>query len=72
MANFCTACGSVLDAEGICTRKTCPRRFLQLKLKKAQKALDAVKSEAENKTAPENAESAAGKDEKKNAEAVEK
>ena len=39
---YCPACGAELDADGICTRETCPRRKLQLvakaKKKKKKKA----------------------------------
>lgn len=33
----CRFCLSPLDEEGICTRKGCPKRRIQLRLKKAQK-----------------------------------
>lgn len=36
----CPACGSPLDAEGICTKKTCPRRRMQVKLKKLREAVE--------------------------------
>lgn len=45
---YCTACGAELDDEGICTRKECPRRALQLKQKAAreasEEARDGIKS----------------------------
>lgn len=32
---YCPACGSELDAEGICTNEKCARRKIQLKKKEA-------------------------------------
>ena len=36
MKNYCIACGSSLDAEGICSNKNCKRRALQLAAKTAK------------------------------------
>ena len=47
---YCPACGARLGDDGICTRETCPRRALQLKVKEKQEAADAAK-EAQKKTA---------------------
>lgn len=33
---YCKACGAPMDEEGICTKNSCPRRKLQIALKKAQ------------------------------------
>lgn len=32
---YCTACGSELDADGICTNEKCARRKIQLRKKEA-------------------------------------
>lgn len=42
MKRYCPACGSELDADGICTKETCPRRKIQLRVKKAQEAAKAA------------------------------
>lgn len=49
---YCSACGAVLDDEGICTRLTCFRRRLQLLLKKRREEADQAKTE--EATAPTN------------------
>lgn len=43
---YCTACGSELDAEGICTKTTCIRRKLQLKQKTAREAAEKANERA--------------------------
>lgn len=43
---YCPACGAELDAEGICTRETCPRRKLQLTAKQKKEAAEAAREEA--------------------------
>lgn len=48
MAKFCSACGSELDGEEICTNQKCVRRLLQLLLKSKEEAKDAAKTEQEN------------------------
>lgn len=40
---FCSACGSELDAYGICTREKCPRRRLQLAVKAKKEAAEKAK-----------------------------
>lgn len=41
---YCPACGAELDADGICTRETCPRRKLQLVAKAKKEAAEKAKS----------------------------
>lgn len=41
----CPACGSPLDEEGICTKKTCRRRAMQVKLKKLREAAEQKKNQ---------------------------
>lgn len=43
---YCPACGAQLDADGICTRETCPRRKLQLDAKAKKEAAEAAREEA--------------------------
>lgn len=43
---YCPACGAELDADGICTRETCPRRKLQLTAKQKKEAAEAAREEA--------------------------
>lgn len=33
---YCTACGSELDADGICTNEKCARRKIQLRKQEAE------------------------------------
>lgn len=40
---YCPACGTELDADGICTRETCPRRKLQLTAKQKKEAAEKEK-----------------------------
>ena len=47
MAKYCTACGAVLDNEGICTNEGCKRRGLQLAANSAKQAAETAKSTAE-------------------------
>lgn len=41
---YCPACGAELDADGICTRETCPRRKLQLFAKAKKEAAEKAKT----------------------------
>lgn len=41
---YCPACGADLDAEGICTRETCPRRKLQIAAKAKKEAAEKAKT----------------------------
>ena len=45
---YCPACGAQLDADGICTRETCPRRKLQLTAKEKKEAAEAAREEAKS------------------------
>lgn len=46
---YCSACGSELDADGICTNEKCPRRKIQIRQKAAKEAAEKAtgKSKAE-------------------------
>lgn len=48
MAKFCTACGTALDDDGICTNQKCIRRLLQLLLKTKEQAKEQAKLEQNN------------------------
>lgn len=41
---YCTACGSELDADGICTREGCARRAIQLRQKAAKDKAEKAKT----------------------------
>ena len=41
---YCPACGSGLDADGICTREGCARRAIQLRQKAAKDKAEKVKA----------------------------
>ena len=41
---YCPACGAELDVDGICTRETCMRRKIQLRLKEAAEKAENAKS----------------------------
>lgn len=43
---YCPACGAESDAEGVCTRETCPRRKLQLDAKEKKEAAEAARDGA--------------------------
>lgn len=43
----CVCCGAPEDDKGICTRKKCRRRKMQLKLAKVQKQVEKERKEAE-------------------------
>lgn len=41
---YCSACGSELDADGICTREGCARRAIQLRQKAAKDKAEKAKT----------------------------
>lgn len=41
---YCPACGAELDVDGICTRKTCMRRKIQLRQKEAAEKAESAKT----------------------------
>lgn len=41
---YCPACGSELDADGICTREVCVRRAIQLRQKAAKEKAEKAKT----------------------------
>ena len=41
---YCPACGSELDADGICTREGCARRAIQLRQKAAKDKAEKAKT----------------------------
>lgn len=41
---YCPACGSELDADGICTREGCVRRAIQLRQKAAKDKAEKIKA----------------------------
>lgn len=41
---YCPACGSELDADGICTREGCARRAIQLRQKAAKEKAEKAKT----------------------------
>lgn len=43
---YCTACGAECDDDGICTRKGCARRALQVRQKAAREAAQKAAEEA--------------------------